>query len=68
MIIAVAGTPGVGKTRWISEQIKNKPSRYLSPGTGKVPIDQTNILTVFPKLEVITPSIKLDKARHLNHR
>lgn len=53
MIIAVAGPPGVGKTTWISQQIKDQPLRYLNPGVGKVPIDQTWLKTVSDRVEII---------------
>jgi hypothetical protein len=52
---------GCGKTTWICQQlalVSNKfnsyPEKilYFSPGTGKVPIDQTRLKTDFPELQV----------------
>jgi hypothetical protein len=56
MINVVAGPSGCGKTTWIVQQMQNTASGenviYFSPGTGKVPIDQTRLATEFPEVKV----------------
>ncbi|HIK05325.1 MAG TPA: GTP-binding protein [Trichormus sp. M33_DOE_039] len=55
-ITVVAGPAGCGKTTWICRQIQNLTANenviYFSPGTGKVPIDQTRLAAEFPNLKV----------------
>jgi hypothetical protein len=57
MITVVAGPAGCGKTTWICEQLRNAASGdkviYFSPGTGKVPIDQSRLKAEFPEIQVI---------------
>ncbi|BAZ14428.1 hypothetical protein NIES4071_62720 [Calothrix sp. NIES-4071] len=59
-ITVVAGTLGSGKTTWIFQQLVASDNYkspydktlYFSPGTGKVPIDQTRIASEFPPIKV----------------
>ncbi|WP_427157217.1 GTP-binding protein [Aliinostoc sp. HNIBRCY26] len=55
-INVVAGLAGCGKTTWIYQQIQNLSASvnviYFSPGTGKVPIDQTRLAADFPHIKV----------------
>ncbi|MBD2343110.1 CobW C-terminal domain-containing protein [Anabaena subtropica] len=57
-IIVVAGPAGCGKTTWICQQIQNTTSNenviYFSPGTGKVPIDQTRLGAECPEVKVFS--------------
>jgi hypothetical protein len=57
-ITVVVGTLGSGKTTWIFQQLVNsnynshEKTLYFSPGTGKLPIDQTRIASEFPGIKV----------------
>jgi hypothetical protein len=54
MIIAVASSPGVGKTHWIHQQLAqtNKPVGYFSPQTDSVPIDAIYLQSEYPQLKL----------------
>lgn len=58
IITVVAGPAGSGKTTWICQQIQKTTSNenviYFSPGTGKVPIDQTRLGAEFPEIKVFS--------------
>ncbi len=64
IITVVAGPTGSGKTTWICQQIRNTTSHeniiYFSPGTGKVPIDQTRIAAEFPKVKVFSDGQEIE--------
>lgn len=58
-ITVVAGTLGSGKTTWILQQLASNNHKfpynktlYYSPGTGKLPIDQTRISSECPGVKV----------------
>jgi hypothetical protein len=55
MIIAVAGSFGVGKTQWITEQIRQFPRKsvYFSPQTHSFPLDALLLQSEFPQLNVL---------------
>ncbi len=54
-ITIVAGLPGVGKTRWIQEQLQNKQESavYLNLGQGVVPIDAVYLGAEVSGLEIL---------------
>ena len=54
MIIAVASSPGAGKTHWIRQQIAqtDKPVGYFSPQTDSLPIDATYLQSEYPQLKL----------------
>lgn len=55
MIIAVAGSLGVGKSQWIWQQIAqidNQPLGYFSPQTDSVPIDTIFLQSEYPQLQI----------------
>ena len=54
-IVIVAGLPGVGKTRWIQEQLqsKNETAVYLNLGQGVVPIDSIYLAAEISGLEIL---------------
>ena len=55
MMIAVAGSFGVGKTQWITEQIRQLPEKtgYFSPQTHSFPLDALLLQSAFPELKVL---------------
>ena len=55
VITVVAGSPGVGKTTWIRQQMaqSHKPGLYFSPETDCVPIDQTRMVVEIPKVKIL---------------
>lgn len=54
-IIAVAGSPGSGKTTWISQffQDQHRPLFYCCPGIGACSVDQARIAYRFPWVNLI---------------
>ncbi|MEM9275584.1 MAG: GTP-binding protein [Cyanobacteria bacterium P01_F01_bin.143] len=54
MIIAVASSPGVGKTHWIHQQIAqiNRPVGYFSPQADSLSIDAIYLQSEYPKLKL----------------
>lgn len=55
MIIAVAGSFGVGKTQWIAGQIRQTQGKkvYFSPQTHTFPLDALLLQSEFPELKVL---------------
>lgn len=68
-ITVVAGLAGCGKTTWICQQMQNLTSNqkivYFSPGTGKVPIDQTRLAAEFPQIQVFLDGQEVEFMRQL---
>lgn len=69
IINVVAGPAGCGKTTWICQQMQNLNSDgniiYFSPGTGKVPIDQTRVFAEFPEVKVFCDGQEVEFLTHL---
>ncbi|MBP0021443.1 MAG: GTP-binding protein [Cyanobacteria bacterium SBLK] len=56
MIVALSGPPGVGKTHWIAQHLRQHNSqnaRYFSPKTETLPLDAVWLGTEFPALQVL---------------
>ncbi|NJK30438.1 MAG: GTP-binding protein [Acaryochloris sp. SU_5_25] len=68
-IIAVAGSPGVGKTTWISQNLMLQAPEsvlYFCPGTDSVPIDSTYIAAEHPDVQILAEDQDIERLKHVS--